>query len=400
MGGFRTLRPAWLGVWAWIGFGWVGGARGWQAPTPGPAPASSGWASPSPAPPPSFSFEGGGPADWPGFAPGAAMAAAPPPAWMEETLVGSSALRFSAGAAVVWAAPYFESNPAYARSRTSFAGPGLPLSQTRRVEEFGYDFQASPRVWLAASLDDGLGARVRWWRYDQAAGGLSAGNDPIPPGSPVLANVLTGVSPLIAIGPSTSLPGVFSLQMAGAPGAGQRFGFESGLMMDVWDFEGTISDLKLGAWSFLVSGGARYAFLEQTYGSFGGGQFLRSRQTFRGAGPTLAVEGRRAVLDGLGIYGAGRFAMLFGSDRHDLEGVNPGLTPPFEVAAHRDSSSRQRIMPVAELELGLEYVHRIGDADFVLNGGVQSQLWPAGSGAHGYGNMGLLGFVLETGFRF
>lgn len=319
--------------------------------------------------------------------------------------------RLSAGADLIVIAPRFESNPAYT-STTAQAGPGgFPLT-TQRYSEFHYDYALSPRVWLGAENQDGLGARVRWWRYNHAAPTLQVDNSPIPPGSSILSQTVISQSPLMAIGPQTSLPTILSQKDLGPNplnATTDELSFANSLTMNVWDFEGTLSDLAIGRWSFLLSGGLRYAQLNQTYNAvlqFEPGAalpplFLNSAQTFNGLGPTLALEARRGWERlGLTLTGGARAALLFGSDRHSVAGFNYELLPTPTLGFHSSASARTRSVPVFEMEFGAERVVPLGNFDWILRGGVLSQLWPVGSGAHANGNMALIGFTAGTGIRF
>lgn len=321
-----------------------------------------------------------------------------------ECTPADSGLRFSANVSAIYTVPRFESNPAYSTTTIRSQGLMTPTLVTREQTEFEYNYAFTPRITLAVENAEGLGARVRWWRYDQSATNLTTTNDSIPLGSAVLARTMEGVSPLLSSGPQTGLPAVFSLQQQGVSSGTDILTFSSRMYMDVWDFEGTLSDLHAGRWSFLLAGGLRYAQVHHEYNSFLQGavpQFLLSHQSFEGVGPTIALEAHRPVLlPGLSLYGTGRVAMLFGQYTHSVEGRNIGLTPPFNLQDQLSTDTVQRFLPAIEMELGTEYTAPLGSAEFVLQSGVVSQLWPAGNGAHPYGNMGLIGFTLNAGVRY
>lgn len=310
----------------------------------------------------------------------------------------------NAGAELLFLAPRFESNPAYFLTTTSVSGGGLPPTTTQRVQEFSYDLQPASRLWLGYALDGGFGARVRWFRFDHSAESLNASNPAIPLGSPVVFRSLASTSPLMAITQQIQLPAVNAIQTPAPMGVDQQLRFTSDLLLDVWDFEAVYSDIQTGLWNFELFGGLRYARIEQNYGAVAAGfvpQFLISEQTFNGAGPTFGLEGRRRLGDtNFGFYGLGRLSLLFGEDTHNSRGLNIGLVPPFTYAFHDNSSSRDRILPMIELEMGVEGTRTIGPVDWLLRTGIVSQLLPIGSGANGNGNAGLIGLSVATGFRY
>lgn len=311
---------------------------------------------------------------------------------------------WTGGAEALVLVPRFESNPAYFVSRRTTLGPGLPPINSQYVEEFGYAVSVSPRVWLGYSLDSGIGGRVRWFHFDQQARARQAVNPALPLGSPVAFQSISSTSPLMAIAPQTALPAVNSIQAPSPFGVEEQLGFSSGLYLDMWDIEATFSDLHTGNWDFALFGGVRFARIEQSYNAFSQGlatQFLTSRQTYDGIGPTFGLEGsRRLGTSGFSFYGVGRISFLFGKDEHVASGLNIGLVPEFTYAFHDNASSRERIMPVIEVEMGVEGAYPVGAVEAVARTGVFSQLVPLGSGANGNGNAGLIGLSVSAGFRF
>lgn len=314
--------------------------------------------------------------------------------------------KVNAGASLLILVPRFESDPAYAVNTIRTQGVANPTLTDRQVSEFNYDYSLSPRIWLSAEIEGSLGARVRWWYFNQSAPSLTVTNPPIPAGSPVLAQTVAGVSPLLAIGPQTGLPAVLSFQQQGIPSNTDTLIFTSDLIMDVWDFEATLGAFSAGQWLFLPAGGMRYAHINQHYNSFLAGntlQYLLSGQSFNGFGPSFAIDVRRPFGNsGLSFIGNARGALLFGKEVHTSLGRNLGLIipAPLGIGDHEDRSERNRILPAVEMEMGAEYTKALGIAELVFQGGVLSQLWPAGSGAHTNGNMGLVGFFVSSEVRF
>lgn len=332
-----------------------------------------------------------------GLAEGPGQSPCPVP---EQPVAGASG--WKAGADALLLAPRFESNPAFFVTRRATRGGLLPLN-SQSVEEFSYDLSWSPRVWLSYTTESGIGGRLRWFHFDQDANPREAVNPPIPPGSPLAFQSISSTSPLMAIAPQIALPAVNSIQ-PGPFGIPDRLRFASSLYIDMWDAEAVYSDLRTGNWLFELFGGLRYARIEQHYDAGLQGfppQFLNSRQTFDGLGPTFGLGGQRGLGDsGFSFYGSGRVSFLFGEDEHVSSGLNIGLIPDFTYAFHDNRSQRQRILPVIDLEMGVEGAYPLGNAELLLRSGVFSQLLPLGSGANGNGNAGLIGLSLGAGIRF
>jgi hypothetical protein len=311
---------------------------------------------------------------------------------------------FSAGVDLLFMVPRFESNPAFSVTSSSIVGPQSPVLTVQRFHEFEYDYSVTPRLWLGAQLAGGLGARIRWMHFDQSAPVRSYINEPLQLFGAGVYRSVSSTSPLLSIGPQTTLPAVNSIQTQNPLAVVDRIDVHSDLVYDLWDFEATFSDLRSGAWSVELFGGMRYAHLNQHYNAFGGPairQELLSAQSFNGAGPTFGLEGRRELgVPGLTFRGNGRVSMLFGEDEHRLRGASVGLTPPFAVTDYDAAAERTRILPIIDMELGLRYVRPLGRFLWRIDGGVISQLVPAGSGANGNGNMGFIGFNLGTGVTF
>gem|GEM_PF-919390 len=258
------------------------------------------------------------------------------------TTICLKGLTFGAGVYALY--PYWETNPAY-----SVVSAGT-VTQIRQ-QDFSYHTDFTPLVWLGYSLDCGLGVRARAWKFDQST-------------SDFLTN-----DGLVAINSAAPL----GLQISSVT-AGDQLGFESDLKISVIDLEATQS-FDLGMWSLQFSGGARYAHMSQSYNSvlfplLGGADTISSGHQFRGAGPTVAVELKRNLgVWGLGLYGSARGALLFGTGKQDAFQVINGN--PATVA----SNSRSDVMPVTELEFGIDCSKQIGHCKIYMQAAVVGMVW-------------------------
>lgn len=294
-------------------------------------------------------------------------------------------LSFGGGVYILY--PHWESNPAYAIS----TGTGV-LRQHQ--EDFSFHTEFAPYAFISYVGPTGLGLRSRFWRFDQTST-IFLQNDGL--------SLISSAAPL-------------NLQNSSL-GAGDQLMFEGGLQITVIDLEATQVS-NWGLWSLQLSGGVRYAHLSQHYNNLeipASGSFdaISSGHNFRGAGPTLAVEARRDLgFWGLGLYGSARGSLLFGTGRQNAFLVNNG-----NLLATA-SASRSDVLPVTELELGLDWCKQIKNCRFFVQAAVVGQVWygtgnaanndiivPAGqsligNSADNTSNLGLFGGKLVLGLEF
>ena len=170
----------------------------------------------------------------------------------------------------------------------------------------GYDYQAAPRVWLGYQRCDGLGARVRWFHYDDSS--LTTNN---------------------AIGSTKPI---------------------TQLRFSTFDFE--LSDsFELGCkWQGTLAGGVRFAKYHETFDD----EYDYSPSEYKdptefadiddAIGPVLSVEMRRRVTDRISLIGLLRQAVLMGN--------------------HNDDNSRlndDAVYSTTEIQVGSEYRRTVGD---------------------------------------
>jgi hypothetical protein len=293
-----------------------------------------------------------------------------------------------AGGGLYLLQPYFTANPAYSvyqetkggqatpmatgvdfqhlkgppPSQPSQGGGGLDTATVTRVD-LSHHMDVAPMLWLGYAGPGGLGGRVRWWCFSQA----SSQTQMFPPSTGPTEVTLVSAAPL---GPQ-----LFANTDKGQSAA---FAATSALEMQVGDIE-VFQDFAGCKWDVLLSGGVRIAHLNQDYSAFvtesAGASALHetliSGHNFTGAGPVLAAEGRRGLGCGLALYGSVRGALLYGSARQNvLSTGSPGDPSPTAGSDHRD-----KVLPVGELELGLEYGRCVGPAWLFGQIGLVGQDW-------------------------
>lgn len=293
-------------------------------------------------------------------------------------------LSFGGGVYILY--PHWESNPAYSIT----TGPGVVR---QHQEDFSFHTEFAPYAFISYTSPSGLGLRSRFWRFDQTS-------------SVFLQN--DGRSLISSAAPLNLQNNSFT--------AGDQLMYEGGLQITVIDLE-ALQVCNWGLWSLQLSGGVRYAHLSQHYnhvenpatGSF---DAINSGHNFRGAGPTLGAEVRRDLgFWGLGLYGSARGSLLFGTGRQNAFLVNSGSL--VQVA----STSRSDVMPVTELELGLDCCKQIKNCRFFIQAALVGQVWYGagnaanneliipgqsflGNVADNNSNLGLFGGKLVLGLEF
>lgn len=244
------------------------------------------------------------------------------------------------GAGVYVIKPHWTTNPAFAAEVTS--GGVSVDSQT----DFPYSYYSSPLLWFGYVGENGLGARTRFWLFDQSST-LTRTND----GS---VNYISA-APLNYLNSSST--------------AGDILTFSSGLDLEVVDFELT-QTFQAGTFSGQLSAGGRYTRIQQTYHHVEAplttlDDIVNSSQTFHGFGPSLGAEVRRSILDsGLALYANGRGSMLFGKSSQNAISINDNAIERIGGYANWN------IVPTLETELGILWEQDTNRGRFFLDAGV------------------------------
>jgi hypothetical protein len=285
--------------------------------------------------------------------------------------------------------PHWETNPAFSIERSNQAGTAVFVRQ----EDFSYGTDVTPVGWISYTMNSGLGVRARAWRFNQSS------------------NILIVNDGSAAINSAAPL-GLQNLSST----AGDQLSFASDLKISVVDLE-ALQGFDFGMYKLTVSGGARYTHLSQSYNHLelhGVGNTLvdaiSSGSQFRGVGPTVAVELKRNLgVWGLGLYGSARGALLFGTGKQSaFQVVN-------NVPVAGASTSRDDLMPITELEFGVDYSKCIGHCRVYAQAALVGQVWyGAGNAANNEmipvmvdpevsdnsSNLGLFGGKLVLGVEF
>jgi hypothetical protein len=285
---------------------------------------------------------------------------------------------------------------------STLTGAGLTSRQ-----DFGHHMEVSPLIWIGVANNDGLGFRARWWQLWDSSGTQVVNGDP---------TGATEISSANILGLSISSPGPIGRDAADV------WLFHRDLHLVVWDVEATQA-LDVGAWSLLLTGGVRFAHLSQNYSavrSISGPEqevglvvqqdtsILVAGHNFNGAGPMVSFEAHRPIADtGLLFYGTARGSLLFGTRKQNVNteevyAVTLADNTPFSLG-HTEAATAHgdTLLPVMELEVGIEYGLPVGQFYPFIRTGLVAQVWfGAGNSSSTDGDLGFLGLEASLGVNF
>lgn len=311
---------------------------------------------------------------------------------------------WSAGAGFLLMKPYFASNPAYS-TRTGIA----TASPQETTTDFSWIYEPAMAFWLGWSSECGLGIRARYFSFQQDSNTFNTS-----------LNSAQGTT--MAILPPSSLSNLAgSKGNFASPGIILGFGFGQDLLtfgssldISAVDVEATW-DLSSCHWGLQLAGGARYLFMGQSYqgvlvnhfANASETQFLSSAHSFNGAGPTAAFQGTYHVgHTGLALFGNVRGSLLLGTARQSAS-FNQVVTDPNKLVGGSQMlnpntfSSRDTIMPVAEVEVGLQYSRTVGRcAPFFRASALNQTYFDAGNASQSTGNLSLFGVQFSLGVNY
>jgi hypothetical protein len=282
------------------------------------------------------------------------------------------AFAWSSGLDVVIAKPFYGRNPSLLRV-------SQPQSQQFVIDqqEFDFDFTSSPRVWIAGESASGVGVRATWWQYASEADPVSMA--PAANGFERIEHPVFGDVDISAITPTERLSAAASLEI-------------------YWiDLEMT-RRAKLGIGEVLLSGGLRFASLEQRYQSEQlNANAVKSGEIdyvnrVRGIGPTISLTWMRQITKRWSWEAMGRGSLLAGEGEErldaaeDLDFINPQFTTR--------TGGRDQLLPIADLRLGTSYaLRRVLGIDPLLRTGWETSWYGDVSNCSGSASdLGFLGF--------
>jgi hypothetical protein len=301
--------------------------------------------------------------------------------------------QFVFGGGVYLFQPRWETNPAFRIISTPTPVPGL-TANNRVQREFDYGFNVAPMAFVGYEWNSGFGIRGRWFSFSgsDTQSHVNAPNDNTDPANP------------LGLGVNGTAADFATIQAV------------SDLSLYAVDLEGT-KRICNGLWSFLVAGGVRYAEIDQSYNYLSTDPNTRTervlaQQSFSGIGPTVALECRRTFgCSGFGVYANARGSILFGESNESATQIridHQGGLDDLDTGR----VSRDDVLPIGELEVGVECCKDFGRCRFFGQAGFVGQVWwgagnsanvdsaLAGGGTDNNSNLGFLGLALRAGINF
>jgi hypothetical protein len=269
----------------------------------------------------------------------------------------------SAGASIFFAKPHM---------KESFQANILDVTTgTSQLIPLDYDYQASPRLWVAYQGSNDLGLRLGYWKFDHQANQFSQAATATQFPS---ANATTVIFPATI---TTAAPGEVLL-------------VDNSLKVQTIDLEGTVP-IQLGSVQLQGTAGIRYASMRQSFNASASGVFptrtLSSIRSFEGTGLTVGLEAQKSISSNFSLIGDVQGSLLFGEKtlaRSVVGDVTPNSPPPNVLLNNADEVSG-----IFELGLGIQWNVPVTDqADFFLQGKYENSLWTAA----GFPTLTFLGF--------
>lgn len=307
------------------------------------------------------------------------------------------------GASVYFLRPYVNNNTAF----TTITGIGTATPQQTSVD-FDWNYHIAPAAWLGWTSKCGAGFRARYFYFDADSEGVSdslgaaaaAGTVITPP---------AGLSPLVGDPPrGFQSPGVV---LQGGTGA-DSLSVDSDLHIETIDGEATFAHewCNFGA---LLSVGGRYLQMRQNYlatlvniPAAGTSEIsaLSAGHNFYGGGPTMSCLARfQFGHSGMAIFGSARGSFLIGSSRLNSTFTENIVDPVNGNQANiaTNDSRDSNVLPVGELEGGLEYSRAMGRTRLFFRGAaVNHTYFDAGTASGRDGNLSLFGAQLSLGLNY
>ena len=296
-----------------------------------------------------------------------------------ETSWGSSTSQsaYSVGFEFTFLKPRFENNPAF----TTMDSDGASFEDFNDTE-FDYDLELAPRLWIEHACDNGLGLRALYWQFDHSPG--SAVDSPPANGFGRIDN-----PPFGTVDISSTIPTDTYLAT-------------SDLNAFTIDLEATkITDFC--SWSLGLSGGLRYAEVEQSYFAElrDAAGTARGRIDFdhriSGVGPTISLHASRTCFYDVIFFGMARGSLLYGDGESRLAaGEDLDLANPFFT---NQVSQREDLLPIGEMQIGIDWSPPVRSAyQPFMSLALEAQFWNGvGNATSEDGNLGFFGFKVGLG---
>lgn len=290
--------------------------------------------------------------------------------------------------------PFPESKTAYTKTTSS------GTSNTT----FSDQVLAGPRLLIGYVYHNGWGLRADGWNLIGSTG-LGTTNSDVT-GTTVIST--PGAAPFQIISPSAT-----NTNLTAGLGSDQ-WAFRRAFDIRIADAE-VIKECTMFDLFFVIGAGARYANIQQSYtasrtNNVGSATVLDREDLgflsrFTGWGPTLSLEGIHPIKGCcLSLYGNIRGSAIIGTEQFS-QNYSAFSIAPNSIATPGPSVSRvttdSRIVPMAEIETGLQAGKRIGGCYLYGRlGAIASRWWNVGNPYGTTGNLDLLGGTVSIGLIY
>lgn len=295
--------------------------------------------------------------------------------------------------------PFFQNNPEFyflEATRVAYTDAFFTVSDIQHQRDVPHHMDLAPEFFLAYVSDNGYGAKVRYWFYDEDTREL-------------IRTPATSVTDLTFSFPASSAAPIGLDIDTRDNNLPNSMIATSKLRTEVWDglltknYGLNDSTLQLGI-------GARYAYMSQYYNAFetqalgetldirfdppipqfitAHEKTLHSGHNFRGWGPVIQVEDKVPLwLSGFAVIGTGRASVVYGTSQQTAyktllvrgtQNVNDTLS---ETAFVQRTNHHQTVLGIFEAEAGLEYSYPLSTGRLAGQLSVTAQEWFGGGSA-------------------
>ena len=336
------------------------------------------------------------------------------------------------GGSFYYLQPFYQNNVAFGVTSSTTNAAGTVATGTSPTTEFDWNMQPAFAFWLGAAGPDGFGFRSRYFHLDGNSSTASVDvtsqqyNSPSAPiiavtPSPFLFNTPAGNVPQQNPGLAGLFggPSPFIVNFPGAPSSVDHFAFTSDLRINAVDVECT-AEWKCTCLSLVGGLGGRYLDFAQHYNGFltnsaAGAtltETLQHSHSFQGGGPTISGQMNwRPFAANLSLFSSARGSLVVGRTNQETRGsriindpagaFNPIGAPTMTANSFRVPFSNDDTVPVAELELGLEYASALKQSEVFVRGAVVDQTYfGVGNASKQDGNLSLLGFQVSLEINY
>jgi len=273
--------------------------------------------------------------------------------------------------------------PYFTRDAAVYVEDRIPNTSDSFEEiPFDWDLSYSPRFELGYLNPCGLGARARYWYFDDHA---------------VFATDFQGESIVVGYGDDAFV----AIDNGGA----DIFVAQHALKLDVLDFEALV---QRGAFTFAA--GLRYVQMEQLYEAVDvdNDDRITFGHDFEGVGLTMAAEGMTpSRWCGISFFAKARASFVYG----ESTSFATDNDPPIDLIVRENNGD---LIAIGEMQIGLDWRRCVGNGILFVTAAVETQYWVnAGTAAPGLvddddpsyhdesaqaADMGFLGGVIGIGF--